>query len=395
MKNLELTSWEGRFPENDIISLLRVNRRFNLAESTSRDLYFSEIMDLIGPEAVQDLRLGYGSAQGFLHLREEIGKLCNTPPDTVVSTNGAVMALYLLAIELCRPGDEVIIFTPCFPPSRDTLTGSGINPIEVPLEFDEGYRVNLDTFRASITANTRLVSLATPQNPSGVDTSHQEIQSILRIMETTAPEAWLFIDETYAHATYGNDPALVSTASMHPKIITSASISKSFGAPGLRVGWLTVSDADLRERLMVAKMNIVISGSPLDETLAAHILKNREAILGPRRDMLTTAFSMVSEWQHRNAEFIDWVRPTAGAMCCIRLSKTAFDDAGVTQFWASLESHELQLASGDWFGETDRIFRLGFGYLPLEELETALSKLEMVLRTVAQAKDHHGSLVPT
>ncbi len=375
------SSWKGRFPENDIISLLKVNRRFNLAESTAQDFSFHEIIDLVGYETVRDLRLGYGADQGLEQLRKGVAALCQLPDDNILSTTGTALALYLLAIELCRPGDDVIIFTPCFPPSRDALLGSGLNVKEIPLLFDERYKVNLSRFEKALSPRTKLVSLATPQNPSGIITSHETIQAMLDIMDRIAPDAWLFIDETYLHATYGDNQAPKSAAMMHPKVMTGASISKSLGAPGLRVGWITVRDPELLQRLLVAKMNIVLSGSPLDETLAAHLILKRDDVLKPRSEMLKTALETLEIWQKRNSDLIAYIRPDGGAMCCMKLRETVFDNAGVEKFWASLESHDLQLASGTWFGESDRIFRLGFGYLPIEEFKAALSKLEKVLRT--------------
>jgi DNA-binding transcriptional MocR family regulator len=76
---------------------------------------------------------------------------------------------------------------------------------------------------------------------------------------------------------------------------------------------------------------------------------------------------------------VEWIRPDGGALCCLRLRADRFDTAAVSRFWDSLPRHELQLASGSWFGESARIFRLGFGYLPPGRLGPALSALSTVL----------------
>ena len=81
----------------------------------------------------------------------------------------------------------------------------------------------------------------------------------------------------------------------------------------------------------------------------------------------------------RERDRIEWVRPDGGALCCLRLRRDAFDDAHVTAFWDLLPRHALQLASGAWFGESKRVFRLGFGHLPLDRLVLALSALSAVL----------------
>ena len=108
-------SWRGRFPYNEIISLLDVNRPFNLAESTSQDLTFGELLDLAGLESLRKLKLGYGKSAGSTELREEIAKASKVPVDQVITTQGTALGLFLLAFEVCRPGDEAVLVTPCFP----------------------------------------------------------------------------------------------------------------------------------------------------------------------------------------------------------------------------------------------------------------------------------------
>lgn len=371
--------WRGRFPYNEIISLLDVNRPFNLAESTSQDLTFGELLDLVGLESIRNLKLGYGKSAGLTALREEIAKACNVPVDQVITTQGTALGLFLLAFEVCRPGDEAVLATPCFPPSRDCLLGAGAHVREIKLSFESGYQLALERVMAALSSKTKLVSVASPQNPSGVQVSRAVVEELLVLLESQAPAAVLFIDETYREATYGEGIAVDSFAGFHPRIVTGASVSKALGAPGLRTGWLTVPAADLRSRLVVAKMNTVISGSVLDEALAAALMRHREGVLASRRQLLAGGLEELTAWCEAERKLIEWVRPDAGALCCLRLRADVFDDAAVSRFWSLLPSHELQLASGSWFGESERVFRLGFGYLPPERLGPALSALSSAL----------------
>jgi hypothetical protein len=375
--------WRGRFPYNEIISLLDVNRPFNLAESTSQDLTVGDLLDLVGLEKIRDLKLGYGKSAGSVALREAIADACNVPADWIITTQGTALGLFLLAFEVCRPGDEAVLATPCFPPSRDCLVGAGVSVREIKLSFDDGYRLDLDQIEASLSMKTRLVSLASPQNPSGVQTSRADIEKLLVLMEGRSPEAMLFIDETYREAVYGDDVVADSFAGLDSRIVTGASVSKALGAPGLRTGWLTVADADLRSRLAVAKMNTVISGSVLDETLATALLRHKESVLAPRRRLLSDALEELANWCEGERKRVEWVRPNAGALCCLRLRSDVFEDVAVARFWNLLPHHDLQLASGSWFGESDRIFRLGFGYLPPTRLGPALSALSATLNAAA------------
>lgn len=379
----DVREWRGRFPYNEIISLLDVNRPFNLAESTSQDLTVGDVLDLAGLESLRSLKLGYGRSAGSAELREEIAKVCRVPAEHIVTTQGTALGLFLLAFETCRPGDEAVLVTPCFPPSRDCLLGAGVTVRQVQLSFDDGYRLDLDALAASLSPKTRLVSLATPQNPSGVNMPRATIEQVLALLENRAPQAVLFIDEVYREATYGDEAAPDSLAGMHPRVVTGASVSKELGAPGLRTGWLTVADPELRSRLVVAKVNTVLSGSVLDEALAAALLRQRETVLAPRRRLLAGCLQELAAWCDAERQRIEWIRPDSGALCCVRLRADCFDDDAVARFWALLPGHELQLASGAWFGESERVFRLGFGYLPPGRLGPALAALSAVLDAAA------------
>lgn len=375
-------TWRGRFPYSEIISLLEVNRPYNLAESTAQDLTIGELVDLAGGICkLRPLKLGYGTSEGLPELREIIAESCGMEARHVLTLEGAALGLFLLAFEHCRPGDEAVISTPCFPPAKDALIGCGVTIREAPLSFDEGYRLVPERIAAQLSSRTKLVSIASPQNPTGVCASAEVIQDLLKHMRDRSPDALLFVDETYRESSYGDNRTPPSAASLDPRIITAGSVSKAHGAPGLRVGWLTFHDVDLRKRMMVAKMNTVISGSVLNETLAAALLQNAKTVLTPRRKLLQAALLAVEEWVKREHARLEWVRPECGALCCIRLRQDRFDATAIGRFWQLLPEHDVQLAPGTWFGEPsgERIFRLGFGYLPSEKLQPALTAVSNTL----------------
>lgn len=373
----------GRFPENEIVSLLNVNRRYNLAESTSKDLTVAELFDLLGDRGeLDELRLGYGSSAGLPELRELIAEDHDMDPSQILVTTGTALGLYLIAVELCAIGDEAVIVTPCFPPARDALISTGVRLLECRLSFEDGYRLSASRLEPYLSEKTTLVSVASPQNPSGVSTSLDELREIVAVMQKTCPKARLFVDETYRKASYGEDSVAPSAAGLHDSIITGSSISKAHGAPGLRVGWLTCAQPDLMNRCARGKMNTVISGSPLNEKLAAALLSKEEEVLRPRREQLAHTRAMVSAWFASLHGLVEWVPPDAGALCAGRFCVARFSAEAVDRIWQTLE-HELQLASGVWFGESWRSFRLGFGYLEPNLLGEALDRLRAVVRESA------------
>jgi hypothetical protein len=216
---------------------------------------------------------------------------------------------------------------PVFPLARNTLQAVGARIHDLPVTFERGYQPDLNELRARLTARTRLVSLASPQNPSGVAIPFTTLQAILALMKELCPDAYLLVDETYREAAYGLDPTAPSAVELGPKTISVASLSKCHGAPGLRIGWVITRDSALREQLVTAKFNTVISCSPLDETLGLQVLQRRDEILASRRHRLAAGLEKTAAWVLENRELVEWVRPDAGALCCIRLKPSRFDES--------------------------------------------------------------------
>jgi hypothetical protein len=217
------------------------------------------------------------------------------------------------------------------------------------------------------------VSLASPQNPSGVRFTDAELCALLDAVGNRAPEAVVLIDETYRESTYGDAPTPRSAATMSSRIVTCSSQSKAHGAPGLRLGWLTTTDADLYEQLREAKFQTTIACSTVDEFLAAQVLRRRAEILVPRARRLRQSLDELLDWTHNQP--VDIVQPDGGAMCCLRLPADRFPDDAVAAFYARLTERDTRVAPGSWFGEHDRVFRLGFGHLSASDFSTALDRL--------------------
>jgi aspartate/methionine/tyrosine aminotransferase len=371
-----------RFTENDIISLVGAPPRYELGESTGPDLRLAELID---PAAVGDLPLAYGTAAGNPALRRAIAEAHGADPEQVVVTVGGMHALFLLAFILCEPGDEVVIAAPCFPLARNALEAVGARLQVLRLSFENGYRLDPRELSGTLSPKTRLVCLASPQNPSGVAIRIEAIRATLELMAQTCPDACLLMDETYREAAYAGDPIAASALALGRKVISVASLSKCHGAPGLRLGWAITHDPELRRQLVVGKFNTVVSCSPVDEALALRVFERRAAIIAERRVRLDAGLQRTASWVSANSEFVDWVRPDAGAICCVRLKPEIFDDAAVMRFYAAVAEKGARVAKGAWFGDERRVFRLGFGMLAMSDLGDALGILSAALREAASA----------
>jgi aspartate/methionine/tyrosine aminotransferase len=359
---------------SSMASLVDVPVRYDLAESTSPAL---TVGDLLDPAELAGVRLGYGTTRGGEELRQLIATEAGVEADQVLLTVGGIAGLFLLAQATCGPGDRVVIATPCFPPSLAVPGRTGAQVHAVPMSFDDGYRLPVDRLVEALSPAVRLVSLASPQNPSGVRLRDDELRAVLDAVADRAPAAVVLVDEIYREATYGDEPARPSTASMSPRIVTCSSLSKAHGAPGLRLGWLTSTDTDLYERLRELKFLSSVACSTVDELLACRVLRARRPVLDARAQLLGTALRELEAWVADQP--LELVRPAAGALCCLRLPVDRFDDGDVTAFYERLTARDARVAPGSWFAEQDRVFRLGFGHLPPEDFTEALSRLSDAL----------------
>ena len=371
-----------KFPVNDIITLLDERLEFNLAESTNMDLILEEIWDDEFSQELKQLKLEYGTSQGNIALREKIGEKLQVDKRQVVITNGAAFGIFLSILSLCEKGEEVITVQPNFPPTMNIIEGLGFKKVLVELSFEEEYRINIDRLFAQITNKTRLIILVSPLNPTGTIHSRAEIIDISDRLNSQFPNCKLMIDETYREATYGDNDAIPTYAGLSDNIITVSSLSKCHGTPGLRIGWLQSSDERFIEQVGIAKMNTVISNSVLDEFVALKILNKEVEIFKHRRIHSIKGFTLTKKWVERNKELIRWIEPKAGALCCIKLKEKRFTKDQIETFYALSKASGIQIANGEWFGESKRYFRLGFGYLEIEKLDFTLNKLSEILEEI-------------
>lgn len=377
-----MTVVPNRFPYNDILSLTADEVRYDLAESVGPDLVVNELLPA-ADAAFGDVKLSYGTAAGNPLLRGYIAARHGTDADHVVTMVGGMQALFLTAFIVCEAGDDVVVGMPVFPNARSVLQSVGANIVELPFDFDDGYRLDNERLRAALTPGTKLVSLAAPQNPSGVDLTADEVSGVLSAVDAVCPDAFVLIDETYREAVYGNAAARGSFVSMDERIVSCASLSKCHGAPGLRTGWAITRHGGLREQLVLGKFNTVISSSLADDALAIRVFQCRERIIARRRTQLREGLGKTRRLVDDHGGLIEWVTPDAGALCCIRLRPAAFDDAAVDRFYRELAARDVRVGRGPWFGEAPRVFRLGFGFLSMADLDEALRRLSAALKVAA------------
>jgi aspartate/methionine/tyrosine aminotransferase len=162
-------------------------------------------------------------------------------------------------------------------------------------------------------------------------------------------------------------------ATLSPRVISVASMSKAYGLPGLRVGWAVCRDRTLADLLLAAKEQMVICGATLDETIAAQVLIARDRLLPPILDDVRSRLDVVRAWIAQQDTF-EWVEPAGGVVGFVRFTPSMRVDTD--RFYATLlAEYGTYVGPGHWFEVDDRSFRLGYGWPTEPQLRAGLAAL--------------------
>lgn len=347
--------------------------RCNLTESSFTDGTLAEF----GVELSGDLPVAYGDHRGLPELRELIAEHSNSGStavdattlgaDDVLCTPGAAAALFFVATAVLDAGDHLLVEHTNYATNLETprLIGAEVETIE--LHMEDGFALDVECVAASVRSNTKLISVTTPHNPTGTVLSRGQLDSLIQLAERHG--LWLLVDETYRDM--DPDPLPVA-ASLSARAISVCSMSKSYGLPGLRLGWAVTQDPQMQERLLAAKEQVVICGSALDEDAAAQALRRRDEHLGRIMSTIAERRAVLLDWL-AGQDWLDVVEPSAGVVCFPRLKNGGIDD--VDGWYRAINDDGTFVGEGHWFDADRRHFRLGFGWPSTDELRSGLESL--------------------
>jgi len=344
--------------------------RYNLSESSVADRTLRGL-----GLTIPDLTLLYGEHRGSLELRRLIAETSGgVKADDVLVTVGAAGALFIIATALLGPDDHLVVVRPNYATNLETPRAIGCKVTHVDLSFDHGFRTDTAAIAAAVTPQTRIISVTTPHNPTGTMLTEAELRAMADLAK--ARGCVLLVDETYRDLSL--DGTLPLAASMGAHVISVASLSKAYGAPGIRIGWIINSDPALQERFLAAKEQISICGSVIDEWVGEQILSRRDALLQLILTEMRSRLARIAEWM-AGEELLEWVAPKGGVVCFPRMRREP--PGGTDAFYTRLlEEHGCYVGPGHWFELPDTYFRLGYGWPTSEELEGGLKAISAALR---------------
>jgi len=361
----------NRMPLEEWFDKYQYKITYDIGESAITYLSLEELdLDL------RPLKLRYGYHAGNPRLRRRIAELYpGLSEGNVLVTNGCAEALFDLSITLLQPGDHVVVEHPNYPSNYEVPRSLGCHVDMLHLKFDEGFELNVERLRGLITPKTKFVSLTYPNNPTGATLSEDTLREVVALVE--AKDCYLVFDETYRDLTVDDPPP--PAASLSPKAISVSTMSKAYGLPGIRIGWLATQDQPLLQKVLATREQVSICNSVLNEEIAWYMLGRRDEHLHNVRNQVAENLRVLKEWMQEQ-NWLEWVEPKAGVVCLPRIADGFFRDP--EEFYICLaEKHKTFVIPGRCFELDNRFFRIGFGgdrahlELGLQALERAAVEL--------------------
>lgn len=350
----------------------------NLSESGVHPLTVAELLALAGAdEGVDGIRLGYGQSNGSDELRARIADLYPGATDaSVLVTVGGAEANFTSFWHLMESEGKAAVLLPNYGQVPGLLESFGSRILPVNLVEEEGWQPDLDALASALEAGARFVLVTNPNNPTGAALSPEAMDAVVEL--TGKHGAWILSDEVYGGAEVEGERT-PSFWGRHDRVLVTNSLSKAYGLPGLRLGWI-VAPSELAAELWGRTDYTTISPASLSDHLATLALEpaTRKKILERTRGIVRANLGLLREWMDAQEGRFDYRPPDAGAICYVRY------DAPVnsTEFAEKLRTEkDLLVVPGDHFG-MDAYLRIGFGN-PDDELREGLRRIREAFDEVA------------
>jgi aspartate/methionine/tyrosine aminotransferase len=356
---------------------------YNLSESGVHPMKVEDLLaDAPDRAALLAQELIYPQSNGTIALRERIAAMYpGATVDHIEVTNGGSEANFVTLWHLVEPGDDVVVMVPNYGQTLGLAEAFGGRMVPWPLRFDDAgqrWAVDLDALERLVTPRTRVIIICNPNNPTGARFGDADLDGICRLAARVG--AWLVSDEIYRGAELDG----VETPSVwgrYERVIVTSGLSKAYGLPGLRIGWVA-STPELVANTWSYHDYTTIGPGALSDFLARTALQPavRARILQRTRTILRTNLPVTRAWLDAHADRFSYVPPDAGAIVYAKYR----DPINSTELVDRLRVEKsVLIVPGDHFG-MDGYLRIGYG-CELRYLRDGLDRLAALLRELPDA----------
>ena len=342
---------------------------YNLAESAIRCYNMGELgLNL------DDVPLRYGYHKGDPHLRSLLAEQYEgLGIENIAVTCGASEAIICMVMGLLEPGSHVIVEHPNYGSLIDNPRARGCDVSLFTLRHEEDFQPDIERLESMIRPDTRMIVLTHPSNPTGSTISEETLHRLVELAEKH--DTLLLFDELYRDFAFDNP--LPQAATLSPNVISMNSMSKIYGLPGIRVGWIATKNEEIADTVRTVREHISISCATIGEAIAIQVQERREDFLARARAIVDANRPVMDAWI-KDHPCIEWVPPACGINSFPRLKPGV--DIDPEQFITRLvKHHKVHVIPAARMEYDPRHFRLGFG-CDTDELKTGLSRIDETLK---------------
>lgn len=322
-------------------------------------------------ERLDRLWLGYTESPGAPYLREAIAAIYERlTPDDVLVAAAAEEGIFLVYHALVGRGDHVIVETPCYESAFELARSTGAEVSAWERRYEDGWANDFAALERLLRPNTRLLYVNTPNNPTGTLMERGVFEQVMGLARERG--LYVFCDEVYRELEHDPAARLPAACDVYEKAISLGSMSKTYGLPGLRLGWLACRDREVIGRCLELKHYTSICNSAPSEFLSALALRHREVLVRRNLEIVRANLPLLEGFFARHAHVFEWVRPDASPIGFPRF-KLPQDVAGFCE--ELVRETGVLLLPGTVYDQPKHL-RVGYGRRNMPE---ALGRLERFL----------------
>jgi aspartate/methionine/tyrosine aminotransferase len=291
------------------------NSKYLLCSSDCEPLLTSELLELSNqnPEHLLDLSLGYTTSKGDINLRIEISKLYEKiSEEEVLTFAGAQEAIYIFNRAILQKGDEVIVQSPCYQSLFQVSKEIGCIVNFWNMNPENSWQLEVEDLKRMITNKTKAIILNFPNNPSGYTISEDIFNEIVTIARKN--KIYILCDEVYRFLEYNLKDALPPICDVYELGISVGVMSKSFGLPGLRIGWVAAKDKSIISKMNAYKDYTSLCNNVFGEHLSIIALQHKDKILSRNKKIIKSNVDYFRSFLEKHNTLFDCEIPKAGSV---------------------------------------------------------------------------------
>jgi aspartate/methionine/tyrosine aminotransferase len=344
-----------------------------LSSSDCESLAVSELLALEpdAQERLHGLRLGYTEVAGSQELRAAVaGRYERIGPEDVLTLAAAEEGIFTAYHALLSPGDHVVVEAPCYGSAIEVARSTGASVSLWERRHEDGWAHDLDALERMLRADTRLIYINSPHNPTGTQMPRATLERVVELASERS--IVLFSDEVYRGLEHDPADRLPAACDLYSRAVSLNTVSKAYGLPGLRIGWLACREQALIDRIRELKLYTTICSSAPSELLVSLALRHGEELVERSRQIVLANLPLVEGFLERRRERLQWVPPSAGPIGFPRVTGEAD-----VQRWCERTARDagVLLLPGAVYGQPRHV-RMGFGRANLPQ---ALERLDAYL----------------